>query len=720
MSDRPSHNLSGLHIDLARRIDEVCRRFEAHWREGRQPRIEDYLVDVSHEGRPALQAELEALERELRQSEETVARHQAGPPAAPEPQTAPSPSTLAEAPTIAPGAPPTSLMPGAAPSPVHEEATVLAGNPPGAPYEQPTATVLGPGPSATPGASEPNRIRYFGDYEINRELARGGMGVVFQSRQISLNRPVAIKMILSAHLASEADVRRFYVEAKAAANLDHPNIVPIYEIGEHEGQHYFSMKLIKGGNLADRISDLAGDPEAAARLMATVAHAVDAAHRKGIVHRDLKPANILIDEAGQPHVSDFGLAKDLGSGDALTKSGAIMGTPSYMSPEQAQATRGVIGPATDVYSLGAILYELLTGRPPFRAGTPLDTLIQVVESQPVQPRSLNAKTPRDLETICLKCLEKKPSKRFKSAQELAEELERFLAGERIRSSSRRLEPVRLGRWLGWLGWGALIGAVGLASLGAIGYSPESLISTTLTALGTHGVAQALGWCLLGVLGAVIAVVLWDTIVLPASLLRQTTVPLAKVALGLGLIFNGVLLTLASGLLHDIRLTPKMILKVPLLLETAGTLLTVLGPILCLEIAPKARSGGVLLWAVALMISALVIGANPVVNDVKFRNGTFSWAGLLAMFALPLFFVFFQKLARILERPDLEHRARLILKLMASCLAVVGMVVAGFYYGGVGALMQVAGALGAMVFSLLILVYSFRLIRGLQAEITRRL
>ena len=287
------------------------------------------------------------------------------------------------------------------------------------------------------------------------------MGVVYEARQVSLNRVVAIKMILSAHLASEADVRRFYVEAKAAANLDHPNIVPIYEIGEHEGQHYFSMKLIKGGNLADRIGQFTKDPEATARLMATVARAVDAAHRKGIVHRDLKPANILLDEAGQPHVTDFGLAKDLGSGDGLTKSGAIMGTPSYMSPEQAEATRGVIGPATDVYALGAILYELLTGRPPFRADTPFDTLIQVVESQPVAPRSLDAQIPRDLETICVKCLEKSPSKRFKSAQDLAEELERYLAGERILSSSRRLEPAHMGKWLGL---GALLGAVVFAVL----------------------------------------------------------------------------------------------------------------------------------------------------------------------------------------------------------------------------------------------------------------
>jgi hypothetical protein len=249
-----------------------------------------------------------------------------------------------------------------------------------------------------------------------------------------------------------------------------------------------------------------------------------------------------------------------------------------------------------------------------------------------------------------------------------------------------------------------------------------LLSATTTALKSFAWTQALAACVVSVLAVALALVLWNTIVLPAWLLRQTTVALAKVALGLGLIFNGVLVLLASGFLHDIRLTPRMVLKLPLLLRTASTLLTVLGPILCIEIAPKARSSGVLLWAVVLSVSALVIGASPEVNVVKFRNGTFSWASLLAFGALPLFVVFFQRLARHLERPDLAARARFVLKLMAFWLAATGTLLAGFFQFPpvIWGLTYLAGTLGAMVCSVLIFVHFFRLIRGLQAEITRRL
>jgi len=439
MSEQPSHNLGGLDIDLARRIDEVCRRFEAAWREGRQPRVEDYLVDVSHEGRPALRAELEALERELRPSEETIARFNSGPAAATEPRTAPSPSLVAEAPTIAPGPPPTGPIPGDAPSSVHAASTIPPVDQPRFPHDQPTAAVLGQDLSATPGASEPTRIRYFGDYEITRELARGGMGVVFRARQMSLNRTVALKMILAGQLANDTDVKRFYTEAEAAANLDHPGVVPIYEVGQHEGQHYFSMGFVEGQSLAQRLVDGPLPPREAAALMVKVAEAIEYAHGRGVIHRDLKPGNILLDRSGSPRVTDFGLAKKLQGDSGLTGSGQIMGTPSYMPPEQAGANRGEVGPAADVYALGATLYALVTGRPPFQAATPMDTVLQVISDEPIPPRRLNASVPLDLDTICLRCLEKEPKRRYGSARGLAEDLGRWLRGEPIEA-----RPV--GRW----------------------------------------------------------------------------------------------------------------------------------------------------------------------------------------------------------------------------------------------------------------------------------
>lgn len=322
-------------------------------------------------------------------------------------------------------------------------------------------TVVEQGQKPTGEGPHGKLVKYFGDYELLDEIARGGMGVVYRARQINLNRIVALKMILTGQLASEDDVLRFQTEAEAAAQLDHAGIVPIFEIGQHEGQHYFSMGFIEGESLADRISGTPLPAMEAASIVASVCSAITYAHQRGVIHRDLKPANVLIDLNGQPKVTDFGLAKRSDNDSGLTGTGQILGTPSYMPPEQASGKIDQIGPLADVYSIGAILYCAITGRPPFQAASPMDTLLQVLEKDPVAPRQLNPAIDQDLQTICLKSLEKQPQRRYGSAQELLDELQRYLNGDPIHARPiSQIERAR--RWCRRKP--ALAGALALAGL----------------------------------------------------------------------------------------------------------------------------------------------------------------------------------------------------------------------------------------------------------------
>ncbi|MGE3807284.1 MAG: serine/threonine-protein kinase [Gemmataceae bacterium] len=313
----------------------------------------------------------------------------------------------------------------------------------------------------TPKQPAPPALGNFGDYELLAELARGGMGVVFRARQISLDRVVALKMILSGELASDMEIQRFRTEAEAAARLDHPNIVPIYEVGEQEGRHYFTMKFVEGGSLAQHLEKFR-KPDEAAELVALIAHAVHHAHQRGILHRDLKPANILLTPDGQPQVTDFGLAKRLEQDSAQTHTGAILGTPSYMAPEQAAGKKDAATVLADIYSLGAILYELLTGVVPFRGESAWETVKQVQEQPPVPPSTRVPGLDRTLEAICLKCLEKDPRRRYDTAEALALDLEHWQSGEATAArppSAAQLLWIWVRRNIGITAWVLLIGVV---------------------------------------------------------------------------------------------------------------------------------------------------------------------------------------------------------------------------------------------------------------------
>jgi serine/threonine protein kinase len=305
---------------------------------------------------------------------------------------------------------------------------------------------VAPDDPAAAGVSRvaPGELVEFGDYELLEKIGEGGMGVVWRARQKSLGRVVALKMIQRGALASSSDVARFKAEAAAAAHLEHPHIVPVFEVGQQDGQPYFSMKHVAGTTLARKLAEGPLTAREAAELLLPVCRAIAHAHQQGIIHRDLKPSNILIDAEGAPLVSDFGLAKRIDvdrageksqAAEALTRTGAILGTPSYMSPEQAAGSRGIVGPASDIYSLGAILYQCVTGRPPFQAASPLDVVMMVLEQDPVLPRVLNPRADADLEMIALKCLQKPAELRYKTAGALADDLAAYLANEPISARS---------------------------------------------------------------------------------------------------------------------------------------------------------------------------------------------------------------------------------------------------------------------------------------------
>src|SRR5205823_2232391 len=309
----------------------------------------------------------------------------------------------------------------------------------------------------------------FGDYELLEQIGRGGQGVVFRALQKSLNRTVALKVINLGQWASRAHLRRFRLEAEAAAKLEHPGIVPIHEVGERDGSCYFSMKFVEGGQLDEVVRREAMPIRRAVEFIAKVARIVHYAHEHGILHRDIKPGNILLDAKGEPHLTDFGLARLVESESTVTRTMEVLGTPSYMAPEQAAGNNAAISGVTDVYGLGAVLYQLLTGQPPFAGGTTYETIKLLLDTEPRQPRFLNPKIDRDLSTICLKCLEKDPKRRYSSALALTEDLERWLKHEPI--AARRTGLItRSGKWVRRNPTSALLAASVVALVAVVGWN----------------------------------------------------------------------------------------------------------------------------------------------------------------------------------------------------------------------------------------------------------
>jgi serine/threonine protein kinase len=315
------------------------------------------------------------------------------------------------------------------------------------------------------------RLRYFGDYELLEEIARGGMGVIYRAKQMSLDRIVAVKMMRPGFLSTEAEILRFRAEARTAASLHHSNIVAIHEVGEFEGLHYFSMDFVEGPSLAELVRERPLSSEEAARHVQILAETVQYAHSRGILHRDLKPSNVLLDGSGRPRITDFGLARPLDGESGMTVTGTIVGTPAYMPPEQAAADHQRLGPASDVYSLGAILYELVTGLPPFRGKNQLEIVRQVMEQAPLPPSQLNPGADRDLEAVCLRCLAKDPAQRYQTAAELAADLKRVQHHEV--SQARALLGPQNRRRFGKYAWALLAVTLAILALLMIRSEPRA-------------------------------------------------------------------------------------------------------------------------------------------------------------------------------------------------------------------------------------------------------
>jgi len=471
--------------DRVKLIDERCDRYEKEWNGVVAPQIEDYLDGVEGDVRTLLWLELVMADQQLRHKRGETLTLADYKERCPDQQLLLDVSTAFLTPLVAPRL--TDIGPGlhlpkdAALTTPEPRTTALQGQPdpdgrpdpgaasevedltvaPGESLADPLLTTVGSDNDATSPVNLPSTMgaqvqdrtphvrpgSVLGDYELIEKLGEGGMGIVFKARQRRLNRTVALKMIRSGILASSREVRLFQREAEAVAALDHPNIVPILETGVHGDLLFYSMKLIAGQNLQGSLAGFKNRPEAIARLVAQVAGAIHHAHERGVLHRDLKPSNILLDDRDEPHVIDFGLAKRLENDEStMASAGSAVGTPSYMAPEQAQGLRDQITTATDVYGLGTLLYALLTGNSPFRADTVQETIRQVIHQEPRRPRALNPQADPDLETVCLKCLEKEPKKRYASAHELAEDLERWLDGKPILARPVST-PERLGKYI---------------------------------------------------------------------------------------------------------------------------------------------------------------------------------------------------------------------------------------------------------------------------------